>query len=74
MNDQELNNVHYWGESTPNTQNVTIGAPQYIDCEELTAIFDACIVEYQMASTISGIIQRQHCLTVSRDKIIIPAR
>jgi G3E family GTPase len=39
----ELSELGDWGERTPRTQIVAIGAPGGIDPEELSAKFDACI-------------------------------
>lgn len=35
-----------WGDLTPRTQIVAIGAPHGIDEEELTSRLDACLVQY----------------------------
>ncbi len=32
-----------WGERTPQTQIVAIGAPDSIDEDELTALFESCV-------------------------------
>ncbi|MES0362192.1 MAG: hypothetical protein ABUK20_14830, partial [Anaerolineales bacterium] len=40
-----------------------------IESEELTVIFDGCIVEFQIAPTESGIIPRQHYLKISGTKL-----
>lgn len=60
MSNRESSNVPQWDESVPYNQTGAIEAPMSIDCEKLTAIFDACIVENQVASTKSGIRQHQH--------------
>lgn len=38
-----------WGERTPKTQIVAIGAPDSIDEAELTALFEGCVVEGETA-------------------------
>jgi hypothetical protein len=62
------------GNLPPNTQIVISGALKGIDCEELTAKFDASIVENQIAFTKPGIRQHQHYLTISRMMRSIPFR
>ena len=34
-----------WGETTPSTQIVAIGAPDSIDNDQLTALFEDCVAD-----------------------------
>lgn len=51
----EVSLYEEWGERTPCTQTVAIGAPKGIESEDLSAISEACIVENDSAFTRLGI-------------------